>query len=180
MVKFDGINHLALITPDMDQTVRFYRDILGLPLVGALGTPTFRHYFFDLGNHNTIAFFEYVGVTDIGEEKPAGIAAEGRQFDHLSFNVASEADMLALAERLRGHGVEVTRVVDHDFIQSIYFTDPAGISLEASYWVRDITEQPSLKDPNPVPALRDHQPAEPELAAAQSGAALSDEGNYKL
>ncbi len=179
-VKFSGINHLALITPDMDQTVRFYRDIVGLPLVGAIGTPTFRHYFFDLGNHNTIAFFEYFGVTDTGGEKPAGIAAQGRQFDHLSFNVETETDMLNLAKRLRGHGVEVTRVVDHDFIQSIYFTDPSGISLEASYWVRDITEQPSLHDPNPVPALRNLDKAAPELAAAQGGAALSDEGNYKL
>jgi catechol 2,3-dioxygenase-like lactoylglutathione lyase family enzyme len=180
MVKFNGINHLALITPDMDQTVRFYRDILGLPLVGAIGTDTFRHYFFDLGNHNTIAFFEYFGVTDTGSEKPAGIAAEGRQFDHLSFNVETEADMMALADRLRGHGVEVTRVIDHDFIYSIYFTDPSGISLEASYWVRDITEQPSIKDRNPVAALRDYKGSEPEMAAARAGSALSDEGNYKL
>ena len=179
-VKFNGINHLALITPDMDQTVRFYRDIVGLPLVGAVGTPEFRHYFFDLGNHNTIAFFEYFGVTDTGGEKPAGIAASGRQFDHLSFNVETEQDMLNLADRLRGHGVEVTRVVDHDFIQSIYFTDPSGISLEASYWVRDITELPSLKDPNPVPALRDQNTSGPELAAARSGLALGEEDNYKL
>lgn len=179
-VKFNGINHLALITPDMDQTVRFYRDIVGLPLVGSVGTPTFRHYFFDLGNHNTIAFFEYFGVTDTGGEKPAGIAASGRQFDHLSFNVETEQDMLNLAERLRGHGVEVTRVVDHDFIQSIYFTDPSGISLEASYWVRDITVEPSLKDPNPVPALRDQDNSGPEMAVAGTGAALSNEDNYKL
>jgi catechol 2,3-dioxygenase-like lactoylglutathione lyase family enzyme len=179
-VKFSGINHLALITPDMDQTVRFYRDIVGLPLVGAVATPEFRHYFFDLGNHNTIAFFEYFGVTDTGGEKPAGIAASDRQFDHLSFNVETEQDMLNLADRLRGHGVEVTPVNDHDFIQSIYFTDPSGISLEASYWVRDITELPSLKDPNPVPALRDQDTSGPELAAARSGLAFGEEDNYKL
>ena len=179
-VKFSGINHLALITPDMDQTVRFYRDVVGLPLVGAIGTPEFRHYFFDLGNHNTIAFFEYFGVTDTGGEKPAGIAASGRQFDHLSFNVETEQDMLNLGKRLREHGVEVTRVVDHDFIQSIYFTDPSGISLEASYWVRDITVEPSLKDSNPVPALLDQDKSGPELAAAGTRAALSEEDNYKL
>ncbi len=179
-VKFNGINHLALITPDMDQTVRFYRDVIGLPLVGAVSTDTFRHYFFDLGNHNTIAFFEYFGVTDTGGEKPAGIAASGRQFDHLSFNVETEQDMLNLAERLRGLGVEVTRVVDHDFIQSIYFTDPSGISLEASYWVRDITVQPSLKDSNPVPALREQDTSSPGRAAAGSGVALRNEDDYKL
>ena len=37
MIKFSGINHLALITPDMNATVRFYRDVIGLPLVAAIG-----------------------------------------------------------------------------------------------------------------------------------------------
>ncbi len=155
MIKFNGINHLALITPDMDQTVRFYRDVLGMPLVGTIGNRSFRHYFFDLGNHNTIAFFEYAGVTDTGGKKDAGEPGSGRQFDHLSFQVDSEAALLELQSRIQAQGVEVTRVVDHDFIQSIYFTDPSGITLEASYWVRDITEQPSFKDPNPVPAVQE-------------------------
>ena len=57
---FKGINHLALVTGDMDATVTFYRDILGMPLVGALGIehPPMRHYFFEVGPGNTIAFFE--------------------------------------------------------------------------------------------------------------------------
>jgi catechol 2,3-dioxygenase-like lactoylglutathione lyase family enzyme len=165
MVKFGGINHLALIVPDMEQAVRFYRDIVGLPLVGALGNENFRHYFFDLGNHNTLAFFEYPGVTDTGGKKDAGVAGSGRQFDHLSFQVETEADLLALQERLREHQVEVTRVVDHNFIQSIYFTDPSGITLEASYWVRDITEQPTFNDANPVPALREQLEASKAAAS---------------
>jgi catechol 2,3-dioxygenase-like lactoylglutathione lyase family enzyme len=152
-MKFNGINHLALITPDMDATVRFYRDIMGLPLVGAISNETFRHYFFDLGNHNTIAFFEYSGVTDTGGKKEAGVAGSGRQFDHLSFNVESEAALLELTTRLRKGGVEVTEIVDHNFIRSIYFDDPSGIPLEASYWVQDITEKTFIEDKNPVPAL---------------------------
>lgn len=171
MAGINGINHLALITPDMEQTVRFYRDILGMPLVGALSNASFRHYFFDLGNHNTIAFFEYAGVTDTGGEKGAGTPASGRQFDHLSFNVEDEAALLGLAERLRQHGVEVTRVVDHDFIQSIYFTDPSGISLEASYWVQDITQEPSLHDTRAVAAL--HEQLETSHKTEEVGAGIS-------
>ncbi len=167
MIKFSGINHLALITPDMDATVRFYRDIIGLPLVAAIGDEQFRHYFFDLGNHNTIAFFEWPGVTDVGQEKGAGTPGLGRQFDHLSFNVETEADMLALQDRLRSFGVRVTRVVDHDFIQSIYFTDPSGISLEASYWVRDITQQPTFSDARPVAALREQLEGVKEIATVR-------------
>lgn len=155
MIKFNGINHLALITPDMNATVKFYRDVVGLPLVAAIGDRNFRHYFFDLGNHNTIAFFEWPSVKETGGEKGAGTPGSGRQFDHLSFNVESMEMMLELKKRLEEHSISVTRVVDHDFIQSIYFTDPSGISLEVSYWVRDITEQPTFSDPNPVPALQE-------------------------
>lgn len=165
MTKFLGVNHLALITNDMDQTVRFYRDILGFPLVGTIGNPQFRHYFFDMGNGGTIAFFEWPGVQNIGTRKPAGLPDEGRQFDHVSFGVESLEAMVALQKRLRAAGVEVTRVVDHDFIQSIYFDDPNGIALEVSYWVRNLSEQPAWGDPEPVPAAREQMAAQGVLKA---------------
>ena len=56
-----GINHLALVTDDMDATVRFYHGVLGARLVATIGTPTFRHYFFEFGEEQTLAFFEYRG-----------------------------------------------------------------------------------------------------------------------
>ena len=46
MVKYTGINHLAMVTRDMDTTIRFWRDLLGLRLVAGLGGPKYRHYFF--------------------------------------------------------------------------------------------------------------------------------------
>ena len=54
-----GINHLALITTDMDATVRFYHGVLGAPLVATLAASEFRHYFFEFGPQCTVAFFEY-------------------------------------------------------------------------------------------------------------------------
>ena len=57
-----GINHLALVTNDMDATVRFYHGTLGARLVATIGTPDFRHYFFEFGPQNTVAFFEYAGL----------------------------------------------------------------------------------------------------------------------
>lgn len=46
MVKFNGVNHLAMATGDMDRTIRFWRDLLGMRLVAGLGQPGYRHYFF--------------------------------------------------------------------------------------------------------------------------------------
>jgi catechol 2,3-dioxygenase-like lactoylglutathione lyase family enzyme len=158
-----GINHLALITPDMDATVRFYDGVLGARLVATIGTPQFRHYFFEFGPQNTVAFFEYTDIDVHAFAKPAGIPdARAPQFDHLSFNLPDEDALLSLRDRLKSAGCEVTDVVDHGFIRSIYFTDPHGIALEASYWVLDATGRPTdfgderlFSDPDPVASVNE-------------------------
>src|SRR5580693_21543 len=82
--RWRGINHLALITDDMDATVRFYHGVLGARLVATIGTPQFRHYFFEFGEQNTVAFFEYHGMEHVPFAKPAGIPdPRAPQFDHL-------------------------------------------------------------------------------------------------
>ena len=158
--RWRGINHLALVTPDMDTTVRFYHGVLGMRLVASVMAGPMRHYFFEIGPENTIAFFEVKGADTFAA--PAGIPDRLRkaQFDHLSFNVADEDGLVELQERLRAHGCEVTPVVDHGFVRSIYFTDPHGIALEASWWALDATSRPAnyddhrlFGDPNPVPAV---------------------------
>ncbi len=158
-----GINHLALVTDDMDATVRFYHGTLGARLVATIGTPDFRHYFFQFGPECTVAFFEYAGVKHERLAKPAGTPHPlAIQFDHLSFNVPDEEALLDLQRRLKSAGCEVTDVVDHQIIRSIYFTDPNGIALEASWWVLDATGRPAdygdgaqFADHDPVPAVRE-------------------------
>lgn len=159
--RWRGINHLALVTADMDATVRFYHGVLGARLVATIGTPAFRHYFFEFGAENTVAFFEYRDRPPEAFAKPAGIPdPRAPQFDHLSFNLPDEDSLLALRDRLKAAHCEVTDVVDHGFIRSVYFTDPNGIALEASWWVLDATGRPAdygdrrlFADPDPVSAV---------------------------
>jgi Glyoxalase/Bleomycin resistance protein/Dioxygenase superfamily len=49
--SWQGINHLALVTADMDATVRFYHGTLGARLVSTIATADFRHYFFEFGRN---------------------------------------------------------------------------------------------------------------------------------
>jgi catechol-2,3-dioxygenase len=86
------------------------------------------------------------------------------QFDHLALNVPDEEALHDLRRRLKGEGHDVTDVVDHGAVRSVYFTDPNGIALEASWWVHDPTlEAPDygdpdvFGDPDPVPAVRELQ-----------------------
>jgi catechol 2,3-dioxygenase-like lactoylglutathione lyase family enzyme len=156
-----GLNHLALITTDMDATTRFWHQVLGAEIVATVATPDFKHYFFRVGDAQTIAFFQYLNAEVETYAKPAGVPYEhASQFDHLSIGLPSEQALEDLRVRLQEYGSEVTEVVDHGFIRSVYFSDPTGIALEASWWTSDL-DAPGYEvadrflDPDPVPALRE-------------------------
>ena len=160
---WQGVNHLALVTPDMDATVRFYHGVLGMRLVATLMAGPMRHYFFEIAPGNTVAFFEWTGGGTYC--KPAGWRVEQPlQFDHLSFNLPDHESLVALQARLQEAEVEVTEEIDHGFIHSIYFTDPNGIALEASFWLSDATakaegDRSAFSDPDPVAAVRELEAA---------------------
>lgn len=160
--RWRGVHHLALITTDMDATVRFYHGVLGARLVLTIGMPAFRHYFFEFDQGNTVAFFEYHDQPVDTYAKPAGVPfPQASQFDHLSLALTDEDALLRLRDRLKEHNCEVTDVVDHGTLRSIYFTDPNGIALEASWWVTDPTgrdatyEGELFTDTDPVPAVQE-------------------------
>jgi catechol 2,3-dioxygenase-like lactoylglutathione lyase family enzyme len=68
-LRLHGVDHTARPTWRLRETVAFYRDILGLPLVHVISArgwgpathPDFLHFFFDSGQGSTIAFFYYLG-----------------------------------------------------------------------------------------------------------------------
>jgi len=137
--------------------------VLGARLIATIGTDRFRHYFFDLGIGNSVTFFEYADADVARFAKPAGVPdPRAIQFDHVSFNLPDEHALERLRARLKEHDCEVTDVVDHGFVRSIYFNDPNGIALEASWWVTDATgrevdfgDRDLFHDPNPVPSVQE-------------------------
>jgi len=163
MVKYTGINHLAMVTDDMDTTIRFWRDLLGMRLVAGLGHPGYRHYFFEISEHDMIAFFEWPHVEKI-QEKDHGAPVKGSlAFDHVSFEVASHDDLWELKDKLEGADFWVSEVVDHGFIHSIYTFDPNNIAVEFSTTVPevDVRVEPKMMDKEPTPTAL--QGSEPQL-----------------
>lgn len=151
MIKISGINHLAMATGDMDNTILFWRDLLGFRLVAGLGKPGYRHYFFQISEADLIAFFEWPEV------QPAAPKDHGRPvkgpfiFDHVSFGVEMEEDLWEIKAKLSSAGFWISEVIDHGFIHSIYAFDPNGIPIEFSHNVegRDIRRHPVMGDVNP-------------------------------
>ncbi|MDH4164339.1 MAG: VOC family protein [Nitrospirota bacterium] len=152
MIRYSGVNHLALATGNMDETILFWRDLLGMRLVAGLGKPGYRQYFLQVSDHDMVAFFEWPDVRPV-EEKEHGHPASGPFcFDHVSFGVESDDVLWELKDRLHAAGVWVSEVIDHGFIHSIYAYDPNGIPIEFSYYVpgTDIRKSPLMADREPT------------------------------
>lgn len=151
MARYTGINHLAMVTGDMDATIRFWRDLLGMRLVVGLGRPGYRHYFFEIAENDMIAFFEWPGVEPL-DEKDHGFPVQGKAaFDHIAFGVAGEDDLWELKDKLEAAGEWCSEVADHGFIHSIYAFDPNNIPIEFSAPVPgvDIRRTPVMTDSEP-------------------------------
>jgi catechol 2,3-dioxygenase-like lactoylglutathione lyase family enzyme len=164
MIRFNGINHLAMATGNMDQTIRFWRDLLGFRLVAGLGKPGYRHYFFEISENDLIAFFEWPGVEPL-EAKDHGYPVKGPFiFDHVSFGVETEDDLWEIKDKFTAAGFEVSGVIDHGFIHSIYAFDPNGIPIEFSHNVPgvDVRRNPTMADSAPSGITREGPEPNPE------------------
>lgn len=153
----NGVNHLAMTTNDMDKTIYFWRDLIGLRLVAGLGKPGYRHYFFEISKTDLLAFFEWPSVEPV-EEKDHGFPVTGPfVFDHLSLGVETEDDLWVLKDKLEAAEFNVSGVIDHGFIHSIYAWDPNGIPIEFSVSLAgiDIRQNPAMADSQPTEAAQE-------------------------
>ena len=157
MIQYNGINHLAMATGNMDETIRFWRDLLGMRLVAGLGQPGYRHYFFEISKKDMIAFFEWPGVKPVAEKEHGRPVSGPFVFDHVSFGVETEEDLWDLKDKLAAAGIWVSEVIDHGFIHSIYAFDPNGIPVEFSHNVEgiDVRNNPMMEDRVPTAAARE-------------------------
>ncbi len=162
MARYTGINHLAMVTADMDATIRFWRDLLGMRLVAGLGNRKYRHYFFEISEQDMIAFFEWPDVEAVSE-KDHGVPVAGPfAFDHVSVGVAADEDLWEVRSKLTAAGFWVSEVIDHGFIYSIYAFDPNNIPIEFSAPVPevDIRDKPRMLDR--FPSLEAQEGPEPQ------------------
>jgi len=117
-----GVHHVALLSSDVQQTVDFYQGLLEFPLTEMFENRDYTgstHFFFDIGNGNTLAFFDLPGL-DLGAyaEVLGGL-------HHLAISVEPER-WAHLKAKLDDAGIEYAHIDG----SSIYFRDPDGARLE--------------------------------------------------
>ena len=117
-----GVHHTALLSSDVEQTVRFYQDVLGFPLTDIFENrdyPGSNHFFFDIGHGNLLAFFDF---PDLGVGPYAEVLGG---LHHIAISMTPEEWERAKA-RLDEAGVPY----QSESGTSIYFRDPDGARLE--------------------------------------------------
>jgi catechol 2,3-dioxygenase-like lactoylglutathione lyase family enzyme len=117
-----GIHHAAFICSNVEQTIRFYQELLEFPLTEIFGNRDYKgsnHFFFDVGNGNLLAFFDFPGL-DLGPyQETLG------NLNHIAISVTQEK-WDHLKGKLDAAGIEYHTASK----TSIYFKDPDGTRLE--------------------------------------------------
>lgn len=143
-LRLHGVDHTARPTWKLRETVEFYRDVLGLPLIhtvsargwGQPNHPDFLHFFFDAGKGATIAFFYYLGT-----DRPEKYVPEDHYFysaTHTAWCVDGSEELSRWKETLEARGLKVSAFTRHEILESIYFRDPNGYPLEVTLRLRDL------------------------------------------
>jgi glyoxylase I family protein len=120
-----GLHHLALICNDVEQTIQFYQELMGFPLVELMENRDYKgstHLFFDMGNDNLLAFFDFPGLG-----LQPGVEAIGT-VQHIAISTDSD-NFERVKAKLEQQGVPYLGP-DRGAKDSIYFKDPNGIQIE--------------------------------------------------
>ena len=117
-----GVHHFALLSSDVERTINFYQGLLEFPLVELFENRDYQgstHFFFDVGNGNLLAFFDFPGL-DLREyrEVLGGL-------HHIAISVTPES-WDHLRGKLEATGLETTHLSGN----SLYFSGPDGERLE--------------------------------------------------
>ena len=117
-----GVHHIALISSDVEQTIRFYQELLEFPLTEIFENRDYKgsnHFFFDIGHGNLLAFFDFPGL-DVG---PYAEVLGG--LHHIAISVPPDR-WAHLKGKLDAAGMSYHEASG----SSIYLTDPDGARVE--------------------------------------------------
>lgn len=131
-LQSQGVHHITLVGADRQTSIDFWEGVLGMPFVFEqpnLDLATESHLYFDPGDGRLITVF----TNEERKPDPRRTPTEPGCVHHIAFAV-SRVTFLQAVERLNERGIENTGPKDRGFMDSIYFNDPMGLTIElASY-----------------------------------------------
>jgi catechol 2,3-dioxygenase-like lactoylglutathione lyase family enzyme len=141
-----GVNHVAVLTTDLDRFVDFYTGVFDLDVVFAETTPAFRHAILRTGAYSWLHAAEMAGNPH-GAALPAMF--DRGHLDHLAVAAASEEAFETLRARLVERGAAGDEVEDLGPFHSLWFEDPDGMRVELTVIVDPALD--GIHEPRPLP-----------------------------
>ncbi len=135
-IRSKRLHHVAYATRDPEATCDFYTRKLGMKLLRTenhrQGDGYFRHFFFDMGQGECLAFFAVRNVGEEPEYRTEISVGNGLPVwvNHLAFALDTLDELELMKKRLQNRGVEEMALVDHGWATSLYLMDPNGIMVE--------------------------------------------------
>jgi catechol 2,3-dioxygenase-like lactoylglutathione lyase family enzyme len=138
---WQGINHIALVTPDLAATLHFYQDILGLRLAALLPASDEhgRHAILSTdgsgsGTGQVLHFFEDAAAQIFTDaEALTAVRFVPGALQHIALTLSDEAAGQALHMRLHGLGIRTTEIEDLRLNRSFRMLDPMGLIIEVAW-----------------------------------------------
>jgi glyoxylase I family protein len=122
-----GVDHLALICSDLDATIEFYTQVIGMRLAKVVPNrdePSSTHIFLDMGGGNMLAFF------DFPKKGPAKTVRGVGGMHHVALKGSPE-QYAAVVKTARDRGIKHD-VHGGETKGSIYMRDPDDILVEVT------------------------------------------------
>jgi glyoxylase I family protein len=126
MSEIRGVSHINLSVRDLDASLSFYRDVLGLTVL----MEPFEGVVFAGREAMVMAGQVAIGLQEHRANDGAEFSPTRTGLDHLAFHVSSIADLDAWMARLDSHGIEHSAIRPVAFGSMIEFRDPDGVQLE--------------------------------------------------
>lgn len=125
-----GIGHFGLSVADLEESVAFYGELLGL----ALSEKREKDAFFSVGEAHVLAIIQYPGGRQRFDEEMRP-KHRGKAFTHFGFFADSQEAVFTMEALLRNAGVEIVQpAYNRRDGASLYFLDPNGYTLEFLYY----------------------------------------------
>jgi glyoxylase I family protein len=127
-MQLRGLHHVTAISSDLERTIAFYRDVLGLHIVHdgpSDDDPGSRHVWFAAGNGGAGALLSFMQYPQL----PEGVVGRGSTH-HFALVVETADEQDAWLTYLRGQGLETSEVLDRGAFRSLYVRDPDGHIVE--------------------------------------------------
>ncbi len=138
MQPLNGVNHIAILTKDMDRFIRFYQEAFDAEVISDnpnhAGHEGERMVIMSIGGPSDFNVFQVPGNSQASVQTP--MYGRGR-LDHFGLNASSREALEEVRQRLIRLGASDGTITDFGKQLSVFFRDPDGLEAEV-VWIKEV------------------------------------------